>query len=164
MAAPTNLLLAQNFGAAGPDVTSLSRAAVQGLGGVGAPQAPPNGLQFQTREEAQRFLQASRAPLANGANGGVTLSRDAVAALQHAAQVAAGQGKLEAQPPNGGLRPQLAAVVPNLGQGQNQALANLHTQAQLQVAMNAQRAAHAAAATSDNSAREAAALDCASKL
>ncbi|GFR42540.1 hypothetical protein Agub_g3447 [Astrephomene gubernaculifera] len=155
-AAPTNLLLAQNFTAA--DLNNLGRANSPAIPGGPPPGGPaPNGLQFQTREEAQMFLQAAGRAQQNGANpGGIALTRDAVAALQHAAQVAAvNQAKMGPHAAagtgaNGNIRPPVP-VVPQLGQGQNPALANLHTQAQLQVAMNAQRAAAAQAAAAQQS-------------
>ncbi|EFJ52535.1 hypothetical protein VOLCADRAFT_103027 [Volvox carteri f. nagariensis] len=148
-AAPTNLLLAQNFTA---DLNNLGRANSPAISGGPVPgAAAQNGLQFQTREEAQMFLQAAGRAQPNGANaaGGIALTRDAVAALQHAAQVAAvNQAKMvphgNGNVANGTVRSSVP-VVPPLGQGQNPALANLHTQAQLQAAMNAQRAAAQAA-------------------
>ncbi|GLI63952.1 hypothetical protein VaNZ11_007118 [Volvox africanus] len=154
-AAPTNLLLAQNFTAA--DLNNLGRANSPALAGGPPPgSAAQNGLQFQSREEAQMFLQAAGRAQPNGTNtaGGMTLTRDAVAALQHAAQVAAvNQAKMvphgNGTGVNGTVRPPMP-VVPQLGQGQNPALANLHTQAQLQAAMNAQRAAQAAAVQQTN--------------
>ncbi|GLC41175.1 hypothetical protein PLESTB_001530100 [Pleodorina starrii] len=151
-AAPTNLLLAQNFTAA--DLNSLGRANSPALTGGQPPGAgAQNGLQFQTREEAQMFLQtAARAQQQNGTNsaGGIALTRDAVAALQHAAQVATvNQAKMgphgNGTGANGAIRPPVSAGPP-LSLGQNQALANLQTQAHLQAAMNAQRAAAQAAA------------------
>ncbi|GIL71796.1 hypothetical protein Vretimale_769 [Volvox reticuliferus] len=154
-AAPTNLLLAQNFTAA--DLNNLGRANSPALSGGPTPgSAVQNGLQFQSREEAQMFLQAAGRAQPNGANtaGGIALTRDAVAALQHAAQVAAvNQAKMvphgNGTGVNGTVRPPMP-VVPQLGQGQNPGLANLHTQAQLQAAMNAQRAAQAAAVQQTN--------------
>ncbi|PNH11394.1 hypothetical protein TSOC_001824 [Tetrabaena socialis] len=145
--APTNLLLAQSYTAA--DLSNLGRANSPGINGGPPPgSATPNGLQFQTREEAQMFLQAAGRAQQNGGNpNGIALTRDAVAALQHAAQVAAvNQAKMGPHGPgaNGNMRPPVQ-VMQQLGQGQNPALANMHTQAQLQAAMNAQRAAQAAA-------------------
>ncbi|KAG2501324.1 hypothetical protein HYH03_001117 [Edaphochlamys debaryana] len=93
------------------------------------------------------FLQAAGRAQQNGNGGGIQLTRDAVAALQHAAQVAAVNQANKLGPHGGGagvngsIRPPAPVLQPNLGQGPNQGMSNLHTQAQLQAAMNAQRAA-----------------------